>query len=191
MLVKFAKRFPELHLQFTPLPKLPIKSGQNIEDVIERFDPVDDAWWGVSRLGAFLSSLSATNVERLEKYRCEPSLIHATAFRRTRNKQAVWEIRGDDISGCLRTAKGGSSKQAVVEAGAGNVRVRWMTAREYARLQGVPNLNFNGAREGDSKSALGDAVCVPVIEWLANNYLVPFVRHAIADRQVLGVKVNA
>ena len=54
----------------------------------------------------------------------------------------MWEIRGDEISGCLRTGKGGSSRQALVEAGQGDVKVRWMTAREYCRLQGAPDLNL-------------------------------------------------
>ena len=52
----------------------------------------------------------------------------------------MWEIRADGIAGCLRTARGGSSKQALVEAGAGELRVRWMTAREYARAAGRAGL---------------------------------------------------
>ncbi len=191
MLFEFARRFPDLQLQFTPLPDLPMRTEQTLEDILERFDPSNEVWWGVSHLGAFLASLSPINAERLEKYRRGSDIIHATAYRRTRKKQAVWEIRSDRISGCLRTAKGGSSKQAVVEAGAGNVRVRWMTAREYARLQGVPTLFLANATESASKSALGDAVCVPVIEWLAQYYLIPAVRQSVHEIQDIGVLLNA
>ena len=85
----------------------------------------------------------------------------------------MWEIRTDAISGCLRTSRGGSSRQAVVGAGNGQVRVRWMTAREYALLQGAPNLQWGDASEAQAKFALGDAVCVPAVAWLAEHYLVP------------------
>jgi DNA (cytosine-5)-methyltransferase 1 len=93
----------------------------------------------------------------------------------------MWEIRADGISGCLRTAKGGSGKQAVVEAGQGNARVRWMTPTEYARLQGAPNFRLDGARRNDAISAFGDGVCVPVIAWIARKYLTPLLEDSIAD----------
>jgi DNA (cytosine-5)-methyltransferase 1 len=85
----------------------------------------------------------------------------------------VWEIRADELSGCLRTARGGSSKQAVVEAGRGNVRVRWMTATEYARLQGAPDFKLDGVRESAALFGFGDAVCVPAVAWIAKMYLRP------------------
>ena len=52
--------------------------------------------------------------------------------------------------------------------------MRTLTAREYARLQGVPDSFPIVARtENQSLSAFGDAVCVPVVKWLANNVLSP------------------
>jgi DNA (cytosine-5)-methyltransferase 1 len=191
MLFKFARRFPELRLRFLPLPGLPVSPEQTLDEVLEQFDPMNAEWWGVERLGAFMASLSPINIKRLESLRLRHAIKHATAYRRTRNGEAVWEIRADDISGCLRTARGGSSRQAVVEAGAGNVRVRWMTAREYAGLQGVPLLNFGNATESQSKFALGDAVCVPVVEWLARHYLVPAARFARAEVRVEGIALHA
>ena len=84
------------------------------------------------------------------------------------------EIRNDDIAGCLRTARGGSSRQAVVEAGRGAARVRWMTPREYARLQGAPEgFDFSPVSEAQALYGFGDAVCVPLIRWLADHALVP------------------
>ena len=93
----------------------------------------------------------------------------------------MWEIRSDAIAGCLRTARGGSSKQAVVEAGQGVVRVRWMTAREYARLQGAPDFVLSGVSESQAMFGFGDAVCVPAVRWLVANYIVPLLRHAYAE----------
>jgi DNA (cytosine-5)-methyltransferase 1 len=48
-----------------------------------------------------------------------------------------------------------------------------MTPREYARLQGVPdsyNISINGVQ---ALTGFGDAVCVPVISWIAKNVLNP------------------
>lgn len=98
---------------------------------------------------------------------------YATAYRRTRQGKAVWEIRGDNIAGCLRTARGGSSKQAVVDTTTGKLRIRWMTAREYARLQGAPDFSLEGVSEVQAIFGFGDAVCVPAVGWIAQNYLAP------------------
>lgn len=66
-----------------------------------------------------------------------------------------------------------ASKQAVVEAGNGKVRVRWMTAREYARLQGAPDYVIDGIRTSQATFGFGDAVCVPAISFIAENFLIP------------------
>ena len=115
--VKFVREDPELNLQAMPLPEPPTRAHDTLADVLDRFLPDHAIWWGVQRLGAFLSSLSAINIERLETLRHVERITYASAYRRTRNGKAVWEIRADNLSGCLRTASGGSSKQAVVEAG--------------------------------------------------------------------------
>lgn len=88
---------------------------------------------------------------------------------------AVWEIRSDEIAGCLRTARGGSSKQAVVEAGRNEVRVRWMTPTEYSRLQGA-DFALSSVTPNQALFGLGDGVCVPVIRWIADSYLGPVLR---------------
>ena len=119
-------------------------------------------------------SLSPLQSQRLDRLRSSQRLTWRTAYRRTRNGRAVWEIRNDDIAGCLRTARGGSSRQAVVEAGRGAVRARWMTPREYARLQGAPeDFDFSPVSEAQALYGFGDAVCVPLIRWIAEHALVP------------------
>jgi len=45
-----------------------------------------------------------------------------------------------------------------------------MTPREYARLQGCPSFPINVERN-DALFGFGDAVCVPVIDWIAQNVL--------------------
>jgi DNA (cytosine-5)-methyltransferase 1 len=48
-----------------------------------------------------------------------------------------------------------------------------MTAVEYARLQGAPDYILAGIPENRALFGFGDAVCVPVIAWLAEHYLLP------------------
>ncbi len=170
--LRFREQNPDLGLRTLALPPLP-HCSENLANVVERLTPEHPSWWPREVLDRFTSSLSSIQHERLETLKSSVSLRWATAYRRTRQGKAVWEIRGDSISGCLRTGRGGSSRQAVVEAGGGDFRVRWMTAHEYCRLQGAPDLDLAGVSENQSRFALGDAVCVPVISWLASNILLP------------------
>lgn len=182
-LCDFANNHPELRLHARPLPDPSGDSPQGLADVVERLPKDDPLWWDKERLDKFLGSLSDLNKERLSQMMQYDELTWRTAYRRTRKSKAIWEIRSDNIAGCLRTARGGSSKQAVVEAGRGEVRVRWMTPREYARLQGAPHFKFDHVRPNQAYFGFGDAVCVPVIEWIAKEYLVPVLCESTANNE--------
>lgn len=175
----FASAHPELKLHARPLTQ-PAPSKKTIADYVERLSGSDSRWWDTERLGLFLDSLSPLQTARIDSIRRASRLRWATAYRRTRNGEAIWEVRPDALSGCLRTARGGSSKQAIVEAGHGRVRVRWMMVREYARLQGAPNFKLGDATENAALFGFGDAVCVPVISWLARSYLQPVLQSMAA-----------
>lgn len=186
---RFVEAHPELRMQAHPASPPP-SLVRTLADVVERLPVDDERWWDVTRLGRFLASLSPIQAERLDARIRGDELVWATAFRRTRGGQPVWEIRRDAISGCLRTARGGSSKQALVEVGGGAVRARWMTAREYARLQGVgDDYRLGAVTENKALFALGDAVCVPVVAWLARSYLRPLVDGELTARE--GVALTA
>lgn len=174
---KFAGRNPDLKLQAYPL-HLPPTAVKNLEEAVERLPSNHRRWWPRDKIDAFRASLSGIQTRRLDYLVSGRRLSWATAYRRTRAGKATWEIRADGISGCLRTARGGSSKQALVEAGRGNVRVRWMTPREYARLQGAPDFKLTSVTENRALFALGDAVCVPAIDWIAREYLRPVLEMA-------------
>jgi DNA (cytosine-5)-methyltransferase 1 len=178
----FASRHPELRLHARRL-RIPPMEVRSLADIVERLQHDDPRWWGSHRLDRFVGSLSPLQMERLSRLRNSPKLVWATAYRRTRQKRAVWEIRSDSISGCLRTASGGSSRQALVQAGRSGLSVRWMTPREYARLQGAPDFELDDAITiNQALFGFGDAVCVPVVAWIAKNYLASLVSEYSASQ---------
>lgn len=166
---KFVAENPDARLHSMRLPALP-DGPLTLEGVIDPPTAAGVEWWEADRVAGFLSSLSDLQAARLDSLKAATSKTWRTAYRRTRNGSAVWEIRADEIAGCLRTARGGSSKQALVEVGKGDVRIRWMTPREYARLMGAPEFKL-AARRNQALFGFGDAVCVPVVAWLCENYL--------------------
>ena len=179
---KFVEGRSALKIQTARLPDPPCHPGHLVY-FVEHYPSHHPLWWGGAKLEGFLSSLSSVQAERLDSMKSTEYVTFATAYRRTRRGKAVWEIRKDDIAGCLRTGSGGSSRQALVEAGQGEIRVRWMTAREYALLQGAPDVHFGGVTGAQARFALGDAVCVPAVAWLLRNYLPLLRSEPIAEEQ--------
>ena len=95
-------------------------------------------------------------------------------------------MRSDDIAGCLRTAAGGSGVQFLLTAGMGAIRMRALTSREYARLQGVPDsYRIEANTERQALNAFGDAVCVPVVSWIASNVLMPLIEELDLNEMAL------
>lgn len=166
------------HRAALPAPPAPLLSGMGT--LMEDLPAADERWWDADRTELFVSSLSPMQRDRVAAMKREPGVKYRTAYRRTRNGVAVWEVRPDDISGCLRTARGGSSKQAVVRMGNKRLRVRWMTPREYARLMGAGAYDLSTARNNQALFGFGDAVAVPAVGWLAKHYLMPLVRGELA-----------
>jgi DNA (cytosine-5)-methyltransferase 1 len=66
----------------------------------------------------------------------------------------------------------------------GRLRMRWMTPREYSRLQGAPNFTLpENAIQG--YFGFGDAVCVPAVAWIDRNVLTPMFESVADARPVL------
>lgn len=170
------------HRAHLPGPPPPITGG--LSALIAGTTQGEDLWWDKKRTAAFTSSLSPMQRARIEELRTNEGIVYRTAYRRTRRGVAVWEVRRDDISGCLRTARGGSSKQAVVRLGAGSLQVRWMTPHEYAHLMGAGGYLLDSARTNQALFGFGDAVAVPVVRWIGENYLMPLLRGELAGRPV-------
>ncbi|WP_109523647.1 MULTISPECIES: DNA cytosine methyltransferase [Nocardia] len=172
---------PTLRTHRAPLPTPPNHLVKGLGDKLERLPSEDPRWWDDERVSAFLDSMSEVQRDRLDRLRRQRRRYQfRTAYRRTRGGVPVWEMRSDDVSGCLRTARGGSSKQAVVRMGYGKVDIRWMTGVEYAALMGADQYNIDGFRDSQVQFAFGDAVAVPAVGWLAENYLKPLVKGELA-----------
>lgn len=183
---RFVERNADLAMEPVALT-LPHAPAMTLADYIERLPAANPLWWDVERVERFVTSLSVGQLGRLINMRAAPTTAWRTAYRRTRQGKPVWEIRPDDVSGCLRTSRGGSSRQAVVEAGHGRLGVRWMTAREYAGLMGAADHLLDTVSENQAIFGLGDAVCVPAVSWLVRAYLVPLALGELSVRQLVAV----
>lgn len=181
---------PTLRTHRMELPQLPERES-DLGEIVEPLAADDPRWWTAERVDAFKSSQSELQRERLSAL-VDSEMEHVrTAYRRMRAGAPRWEMRSDDMAGCLRTSRGGSSRQAVVFAGRGNVRIRWMTPQEYARLMGAPSFKIDGISTNLAYSGFGDAVCAPVVEWLARHYLVPEVVRQRREDSAVPMRLNA
>jgi len=186
-LVNFIHRHQHVTWDIMDLPS-PAKRKTDLEDILENLPDDDPAWWNDERTLYFMNQLSERHLEIAKNMIDRPRYSYGTAFRRVRKGRSMAELRVDGLAGCLRTPRGGSGRQILFKAGKGTRQVRLLTARECARLQGVPddyriNVPLNKALFG-----FGDAVCVPVVEWIAENYLLVWLRQKKLAEQVLGTR---
>lgn len=156
------------------LPALP-KRQINLVDVIDRDTKQD--WWAIDELERHLAMMSEKHGELVDRLVKGRGLHVGTIYRRVRQKQQRAEVRFDGLAGCLRTPKGGSAKQIVIVIDKGEVRMRWMSPREYGRLQGAGDYPLVGGRI-QQLYGFGDAVCVPVIKWIDEHVLTPIFKAA-------------
>ncbi|WP_159565234.1 DNA cytosine methyltransferase [Budvicia diplopodorum] len=105
----------------------------------------------------------------------QDGFVVAPGYKRIRNKKQVLELRFDGIAGCLRTPKGGSSRQFLVLKKNGELKTRLLTIRETARLMGAPESFELPGSYNDGYMAMGDAVAAPVARHLAKYLLSPLV----------------
>lgn len=158
------------------LPPLPLENRTLWEHVDT---DVAQEWWDEARVKKHLAEMHPTHRTRIENLKTGKQTTVGTIYRRVREGRSRSEIRTDGLAGCLRTPRGGSSRQIVLVAGKGKIRMRWMTPREYARLQGCPDFPIEVERN-EALFGFGDAVCVPVISWIAENVLTQF--FPVSDR---------
>jgi DNA (cytosine-5)-methyltransferase 1 len=163
----------DLRWFYNEIPEPPLLKSAGLAKIVELMSDSDSRWWPDDEVKRHLAMMKESHYERVKQLAQGEQFAYRTFFRRRREGQQRAEVRSDDLSGCLRTAVGGSGKQFLIRAGKGAVKMRVMTPREYARLQGVPDeypITANGVQ---ALTGFGDAVCVPVISWIAKYILNP------------------
>lgn len=154
------------------MPSIPRRAAQLLEDVVERCDSGFEG----NKLQKELSYVRDGSRLKLDRAFAKADAtqrpVHLTGFRRMRKGLVALELRDDGLAGCLRAVTGGSSKQILVRVEPGRVvHMRYMTVREYARLQGVSDSFWIPENQVAGLHAFGDAVAVPVLEWLGGAVL--------------------
>lgn len=130
-------------------------------------------WWEESEVIRHYDMMFDRHKQKIDAMLSQRNMtIALTAFRRVRKGRQRTEVRFDGIAGCLRTPRGGSAKQIVIAINNHKLKMRWMSPKEYGRLQGVDKYKIpENVIQG--LFGFGDAVCVPVIQWIDRNMLTP------------------
>ena len=145
-----------------------------LDDVVETsIEEESILWWSDERKEHLFNQMSDSHQSTLREMSSQKHYSYGTVYRRMRKGKSTAELRTDGVAGCLRTPRGGSSKQILIRAGFDGWRVRLLTSREYARLQGVREDFVLPENANKGYFAMGDGVCVPVIKYLSNRVLTP------------------
>jgi DNA (cytosine-5)-methyltransferase 1 len=148
------------------------KKRVRLTDILELLPESAPEWWNEERSEYLLNQMSPKHRSIADSMILGENWSYGTVFRRIRNSKSMAELRVDGLAGCLRTPRGGSGRQILFKAGNGRFFVRLLTPRECARLMGAGNYKIDSPLN-QALFGFGDAVCVPVIRWIARNYLNP------------------
>lgn len=140
--------------------------------LLKRFQSQIPFGGACERVDYLLNQTFERHLSKILELKEQKYFSYLTAFRRVRNGKSMAEIRFDGIAGCLRTPKGGSARQILLEVGKGEINIRLLTPRECAKLMGADDFTLSGTAN-EALFGFGDAVCVPVVSWIADNYLNP------------------
>lgn len=166
-----AKRTLELPTGWVKLPiPDPPKRTLELAEVIDVGD--EQEWWDERETRRHHDMMSDLHRRKVNELVASGKQWVGTIFRRVRQEKLRAEVRFDGLAGCLRTPRGGSAKQIVIEVKAGRLRMRWMSPSEYARLQGVPDFPLVGTTI-QQLWGFADAVCVPAIRWIDQHVISP------------------
>jgi DNA (cytosine-5)-methyltransferase 1 len=135
-------------------------------------------WHSPKQTTALLGMMSPLHLKKVLAAKSSGSLVVGTLYKRTRPdedgiRRQRAEVRFDDVAGCLRTPGGGSSRQSILVVEKGRTRSRLLSAREAARLMGLPDEYVLPNRYNDAYHLMGDGVAVPVVKHISSNILEP------------------
>ncbi len=147
-----------------PVPALPALLEDN---------PAGVEWHTRQQTERLIALMSPLHRRKLEHAMSLGRRAIGTVYKRTRQGAQQAEVRFDQVSGCLRTPAGGSSRQTVLIVEGERVRSRLLSPREAARLMGVPDSYPLPANYNEAYHLFGDGLAVPVVSWLSEHILLP------------------
>lgn len=148
-----------------------------VANIIEK-TPTLVKWHTPAETKRLLGMMSEVNTKKVKDVQKTGGLHVGTIYKRTRKdargkKIQRAEVRFDKIAGCLRTPRGGSSRQTILLVEGKRVRSRLLSAREAARLMGLPDTYQLPPNYNDAYQLAGDGVAVPVVSHLTEHIFEP------------------
>lgn len=154
----------------------PPRREMRFVDLIEP-NPKSVKWHSSAETVALLSMMSDVNLAKVETAKSSGIQMVGGMYKRTRLNHGIKvqraEVRFDDIAGCLRTPGGGSSRQLILLVEGEKIRSRLLSARETARLMGLPDSYVLPTIYNEAYHLTGDGVVVPVVSYIAKHILEP------------------
>lgn len=164
----------------------PPEREMRFADVIED-KPTSVKWHSQADTRALLSMMSEVNLAKVRTAQASGVRMVGAVYKRTRWQQGVKvqraEVRFDDVAGCLRTPAGGSSRQLILVVDGKRIRSRLISARETARLMGLPDSYALPAGYNEAYHLTGDGVAVPVVRHIAQHIIEPVVSRKEVEKQ--------
>ena len=161
-------------------------------DLVED-DPVGVRWHTAEETARLIEMMSAVNRAKVEGAKRKRRRVVGAVYKRTREdadgiKRQRAEVRFDEVAGCLRTPRGGSSRQTIILVKGSKVRSRLLSPREAARLMGLADGYKLPERYNDAYHVAGDGVCVPAVRHIAAHLLEPLLQVAIPEASPLAAE---
>lgn len=155
----------------------PSRRNADLSSIIED-QPIGVQWHTPDETAYILSLMSRPHRTRVDLMKQLKRRVVGTIYRRTRpdgngGKAQRAEVRFDEVAGCLRTPRGGSSRQTILIIEGTSVRSRLLSPREAARLMGLPDDYALPQRYTDAYHIAGDGVVPPVVQHLAASIIEP------------------
>ena len=156
------------------LPKPPVRR-LDLVDVVD-FTPPSEVWRDKRDLDKLLGQMAPLHKARVDAAVESGERRVGAVYRRIRKGEQRAEVRYDGLAGCIRTLKGGSSRQLLLISEKGRLGLRPMLGAEAARLMGLPVSYQLPKSQTAAISLCGDGLCVPAISWLSTNLLAPILQ---------------
>lgn len=159
----------------------PATRSTTFASIIEEH-PISVRWHTIEETNRLLDMMTPLNRAKVEEAQRSGRRMVGCVYKRTRHdkfgsKAQRAEARFDNVSGCLRTPAGGSSRQLILVAEGETVRSRLISSRETARLMGLPEDYPLPENYNEAYHLTGDGVVVPVVRHLAKNIFEPILSH--------------